>query len=260
MDGVGKSTLAAALARRLRAEGREVSVVSWQDFLRSAESDAGTRLLGGLYGALIRCLYVGTEALDRLPSADSQYFGDAGLRRVRELDSLRVRGNRTRPLLAAALLETAAQLLARELVVEPALARGEVVIQDGHGLKIAVKALLLAEAGAQAGTAGPDPVGAELSRLLGRWAEPSLGVFLSGDPEDAFRRKNGTFGFAEHYGLTGAEPGATFVRFQRQAQERYAAAAREHGWLTVSSRSLPEAVDAVLTVLRRRGFVEAVPA
>jgi thymidylate kinase len=257
MDGIGKSTLAAALARRLRAGGREVSVVSWQDFLRSAESGPGARLLGGLYGTLIRSLYAGTDALDRLPGGESRYFGDHGVRRVRELDSLRVGGNRPRPLLAAALLETAAQLLARELVVEPALARGEVVIQDGHGLKIAVKALLLAEAG----TAGrPDPIGVELSRLLGRWAEPSLGVFLTGDPEVAHRRKNGTFGFAEHFGLVGGEPDTTFVPFQRLAQERYAAAAREHGWLTVPSRSLPDAVEAVLTVLRGRGFVAEVPA
>ncbi|MGW5746352.1 hypothetical protein [Amycolatopsis sp. NPDC003861] len=257
MDGIGKSTLAAALARRLRAEGREVSVVSWQDFLRSAESGPGARLLGGLYGTLIRCLYAGTDALDRLPAKDSDYFGAEGVGRVGELDAVRVTGNRPRPLLAAALLETAAQLLARDLVVEPALARGEVVIQDGHGLKIATKALLLAEAE----TAGrPDPVGAELGRLLGRWAEPSLGVFLTGDPEEARRRKNGTFGFVEHYGLTGAEPGPTFVRFQRRAQERYAAAAREHGWLTVSSRSLPEAVEAVLAGLRGLGFAEEVPA
>ncbi|HEX6339769.1 hypothetical protein [Umezawaea sp.] len=241
IDGAGKSTLASALATRLRQEGERVRLVSLKDYLRA---DSDVPLLRTVYRSALQAAYAGARtpggdpALPLVP-ADVEDPDEA-------LGSIPVASNDPASILAAGLLGVSAELLLHQLVVAPALAGGEVLVQDGHGLKTAVKAALIAEAAGGDGT-----------RFLGYATEvlprPTLGVFVRGEPALASRRRlaqHGRFGFSEHLGLAG-RPRATFTSFQHRAQQLYATVAADRGWLTVdmTDRPVEENVRAALSLI-----------
>lgn len=229
IDGSGKSTLAAALATSLRHQGERVQQVSLKGYLRA---DSGVPLLRTLCHATIQAAYAGARTPDGEPALALVPAGivdpDEALR------SIPVASNDPASILAAGLLGLSAELLLHRLVVAPALARGEVLVQDGHGLKNAVKAGLIAEA------AGGD-VTRFLSYANDTVPQPTLGVFVRSDPALASQRRlaqHGSAGFSEHLGLAGQSPD-TFTSFQRRAQRMYATMARDRGWLTVDMGDRP---------------------
>jgi hypothetical protein len=260
IDGIGKSTLAGAVAEALREHGHDVEVVSWHRYLRPDSDD----ILGAVYPALIRTLFAGARTaegdrvLDLLP-------GDS-IADVERLRGLPVAVNEPGTLLASAALELAAQLLHRSRTVEPALAAGRTVVQDGFGIRTVVKLALLASA---AGGYGTDRRAARrlvafATDLLHGYGSPTIGVFVHGSPRLAQEwrlRQRGAVGFAEDLSLAGHPGPIGFVAMQGRAQRVYAAAARSEGWLAVRMYDRPRAenvaagVATIVAALRARGLL-----
>jgi hypothetical protein len=274
IDGIGKSSVAKALAEVLRRRGRTVTVTSWHQHARGHGSGRGSQALRAAYGAMFRSVYAACTGPDGagadllLPGLDADLFGTDPHARINDPDaeiSLDVR--HPGPLVAAGLMDLAAHIIERDFVIAPALARGEVVIQESHGLKNAVKLGMVAQS-MTAGQAGRDGALrrylAFARRCVDEWSPPVQTVVLAGDPELAYRwrkEQNGRIPRGEHADVAGRATRSAFVAFQSRVQERLLAAAEAEGWPCVRmadrarGENIDSAVRTALRVLAERGLV-----
>jgi hypothetical protein len=275
IDGVGKSTVSEALATALRGRGYVVSVVSWRDYLRSGSSASGPTALRATYVAMFRSLYsaaVGTDGGSvehLLPSLEQDLLGTRVGPSVFDDPSvdLALNPDRATVFLASGLLEVAARLVERETVIAPALARGEVVIQESHGLKNCLKLGLVAQHLAN-GDGPADRVVEDYLRVVRRcltgWTRPTLSVLVTADPRLAYawrKRQKGFIARGEHLDEDGRPAEWTFVELQTRIQERLVTIAETEGWPHVAMTDRPRAlnvasaVQAVLDALAGRGIL-----
>ncbi len=169
--------------------------------------------------------------------------------------------------LASGLLEVAARLVERETVIAPALARGEVVIQESHGLKGCLKLGLVAQHLANGNGAANQVVEDYLSmvrRCLTQWARPILAVLVTGDPRLAYvwrKQQKGFIARGEHLDEDGRPAEWTFVELQTRIQERLVTIAETEGWSRVTMTDRPQrlnvtsAVQVVMDALSNRGIL-----
>src|SRR4051812_32303187 len=144
IDGIGKTSVSNALAEELCARGYRVTVTSWRDYFRRSQPD---EVLPALHTTMFRALFnalvdpSGNSASQLLPELDQDFRRDNGEPLPMDGVPVPVALDADRPgtFLAVGLMKIAAAVLERETVITPALARGEVVIQDSHALKHAVK-------------------------------------------------------------------------------------------------------------------------
>lgn len=269
IDGVGKTSISHALADALRAHGFPVTVTSWRDYFRRGSPD----VLSAAYTTIFRSVYsayvdpAGDSGSRLLPAREEDFLRDHGEPLPMDDEGVPIALDRDRPgtFLAVGLMEVAARMLERELVINPALARGDVVVQEGHGLKNSVK--LGAVAASFLG--GDERVTGYLSAtrtMLGQWAAPDVSVFVSGDPRLAYRWRKGQrgrIGRGEHLDRDGSPAESTFVELQTVIQRELARVADAERWPTVSmsdrsrEENIGEAVTTVLGVLAGRGLMPA---
>lgn len=301
IDGIGKSSVAKALAEVLRHQGYTVTLTSWQQYVRADRSGRGSGALRAAYGAIFRSVYAactgpdGGSADRLLPGLDGDLFGwnspgdspadsqadshgdphKYSHARLNDPDGeISLDMNRPGPFVAAGLMELAARIIERDFVIEPALARGEVVIQESHGLKNAVKLGMVAEGIlAESRTAGQAETSRALEgyysfahRCVNEWSPPVQTVLLSGDPELAYRwrkEQNGRIPRGEHTDLAGRPDQSTFVRFQSSIQQGLVAVAESEGWPRVHmtdrarQENIDSAVRTTLDTLAERGLIPA---
>jgi hypothetical protein len=275
IDGVGKSTVSEALATALRERGYVVSVLSWRNYLKSGSPASGPTALRATYIAMLRSLYSAAVGADGgsvehlLPSLEQDVLGTHDGPPVLEDPSLDLALNPDRPnaFLASGLLEIAARLVERETVIAPALARGEVVIQESHGLKNCLKLGLVAQHLANGNGEANRIVEDYISmarRCLTEWTRPSLGVLVTGDPQLAYvwrKRQKGFIARGEHLDEDGRPAEWTFVELQTRLQEKLVATAETEGWPSVTMTDRPQdlnvtsAVQTVLDALATRGIL-----
>jgi hypothetical protein len=283
IDGVGKSTVSDGIAAELRRRGYLVTVTSWREYLRTGSMVDEKSPLRGLYAAQLRALFsacvgpdgMGAEQL--LAGLDRDLAGGPGRPMILDDPSVRValNHNRLNTFLAGGLLDVAARLIERDTVIGPALARGEVVIQESHGLKNCVKFGVMAEHLARHGGRADqfDQVaGSYLSvvrRCLTQWAPPTVTVLVVGDPSLAMawrRRQKGFIPRGEHLDEDGRPAEWTFVELQTEVQGRLIAIGEAEGWPRVTMTSRPQrlnvalAVETVLDALADREILSREPA
>jgi thymidylate kinase len=269
IDGVGKSSISRALADALRERGLAVTVTSWRDYFRRGSpavlSSAYTTIFRSAYSAYVDP--EGNSGSPLLPAREEDFLREAGESLPMDDEAVPLTLDRGRPgtFLAVGLMEIAARILERELVIAPALARGEVVVQEGHGLKNAVKVAAVAANF----LGGDDRVAGYLSSardLLGQWAAPDVSVFVSGDPFLAYRwrkRQRGRIGRGERLDRDGSPAESAFVELQTVIQRELAGVAAAERWPSVLMSDRPreenvtEAVATVLGALADRGLLPA---
>jgi len=276
IDGIGKSTVSEALASALRARGYVVTVTSWRDYLKSGPA-TGRTAVRATYIAMLRSLYSacigpgGESAEHLLPDFDRDFLDGDGQSLVLDDPPADVALNPDRWILfvAGGLLEVAARLIERDTVVAPALARGEVLIHESHGLKNCVKLGLIAQHLTDNDKRADAVVADYLSlarRCLLRWAPPTLGVLVTGDPRLAYawrKHQNGHIARGEHLDEDGLPAERTFVELQTGIQERLITMADTEGWpcVTMTDRPLElNVTGAVRTVLGTLVDRELLPA
>jgi hypothetical protein len=280
IDGVGKSTVSDGLATALRHRGYVVTTTSWRGYLRAGSMMEEKSPLRAVYAAQLRALFSacvspdGVGAEQRLAVLDQDLAGGPDRPMVLDDPSLHVAldHNRLNTFLAGGLLEVAARLIEREAVVGPALARGEVVIQESHGLKNCVKLGVMAEhlARRNGRTDQFDRLAETylsiVRRCLTEWAPPMVTVLVAGDPSLAFAwrwRQKGFIPRGERLDDDVRPAGWAFVELQTTVQERLIAIGEAEGWLRVTMTSRPRkvnvalAVETVLDALADRGILPA---
>jgi hypothetical protein len=275
IDGVGKSTLSAGLATELRRHGYVVTVVSWRDYLRSPASGGQHGAVAAVYRAMIRSLYAaltgpdGEAAEHLLPGLDEDFRNGRAVRMLLDDPSVRVTLNpeRLNLLLACGLLEAAARMAERETVIRPALARGEVVIQESHGLKNCVKYGLFAEHLANGDDVSHRTIADYLSvvrRCLVEWSPATVSVLVTADPRLAYawrKRQNGFISRGEYLETDGRSAEWGFLELQAGVQRALLSIADVEGWprvtMTEQARelNLASAVGTTLETLADRGIL-----
>jgi hypothetical protein len=282
IDGVGKSTVSEALTEALRARGYVVTMTSWRGYLSSAIPAEEKSPLRDVYLAQLRTLFSASTGAGRvgaaelLASRDEHPSGNPAELAALDDPSVQVALDPHRPntFLAAGLLEVAARMIEREAVIDPALARGEVVIQESHGLKNCVKLGLVAEHLERGGDTDEcdRSVAAYLAvvqRSLLQWAAPAMTVLVAGDPRLAYAWRRSQKGFiprSEHLDADGRPAEWTFVDLQTDLQKRLMAIAEAQDWPRVTMTSKPQeqnvalAVEVILDALTDRGILAGEPA
>ena len=275
IDGVGKSTVSDALATELRERGYVVSVVSWRDYLNSGSSASGPTALRATYIAMLQSLYSAAIGRDGgsvehlMPSLEQDFFGthDGPLAIDDPSGEIALDPQKSNLFLASGLLEAAARMVERETVIAPALARGEVVIQESHGLKTCLKLGLVAQhlnSGDAAANRVVEDYLAMVRRCLTEWSRPSLSVLVTGDPRLAYawrKRQQGFIARGEHLDENGHPAEWTFVELQTRIQEQLVTTADTEGWPRVAMTDRPQnlnvtsAVQVVLDALADRGIL-----
>ncbi|MFD0420784.1 nucleoside/nucleotide kinase family protein [Streptomyces parvus] len=213
MDGVGKSTLAQELERRLTQRGRPVALLSRREYLKKQPDGFVGATITGLYEGSLRTLY-GFAGLGDGGTLGERFPPPPADLMARDfemlLDGAEITSNDPRALTASMLCEIAGHMMFRTAVVLPAVAQGQVVIEDTHGIKMVVKQYLLATSLLAPG----DPLRARLDAVLELALELlrpadaalSLAVVVHTDPEIAYERRirqKGRVGGMEHYGPVG---------------------------------------------------------
>jgi len=148
IDGVGKSTIAAALREHLDAIGCESVIASWSSASRNHPNAFERGCMGDVLYTAFRCMYAqatipGVEIHKLFPPTAEEFFRHDSLRD--QVLDLPVTDNAAWGLLAGALTEIAGNFMHRYMDVVPKLQTGKMVIQETFGLKHLVKDLYLAK-------------------------------------------------------------------------------------------------------------------
>lgn len=244
IDGVGKTTLAAALAERCAQVGQPVRTLSWRRLIESPTEPAGWPRdnLRNLWLEIFR-LYYGGATIDggtrAMPGSYDELTARGG---TEHLHDSAVEGVRAHGPLAAALLEVAGNILLQRDTIRQWVAEGCVVLQESYGFKHVVKELLLA------GELDPTMAG-ELALTLrfahdffGRVCVPDVGVLVCGDPATALKwrtAESGRTGVFENFSVAGEDPAGSFLDLQGRCGDIFDAFAADHGWLRFEMREGP---------------------
>lgn len=238
VDGIGKTTLARAVAELLRDRGVPVRMVSWrQDLEQDCDDVVWPRVaLEQLWLETFRLLYGGADDGEnplRLPRDYRQW--QAG-RWEDVLASGRTSRARQAGPLAAAFVELAGNIVLSAESIRPAVERGEVVVQETFPYKHILKELLIARrfgSGALGEVAEhtEDFVASMFSSPL---FQPDIGVLLDGPTELAYRwrtAESGHVGVTEDFGVAGERGERAFHALQEQSAESFRRVAKEWNWL-----------------------------
>jgi thymidylate kinase len=242
-DGIGKSTIAAALASSLEADGLRVSVTSWTKSLRDRPSDFSKKCLSDLLFAAYRGMYAAagcrdTSAAALFPATAEEFLSGDCADQLLELD---VDRNSTWGVVAGAFAELSGNLFFRSAEVDKKIEQGYVVIQETFGYKHLVKDLYLAKNLAiRNGDHAFLPVIESLEALnetiFSTVLAPQFGFVIDGDPELAVQRRldqSGGAGWTEDLQIACDRTRESFVRMQNYTREKFREYAKRHGWQTV---------------------------
>ncbi|AUY52533.1 hypothetical protein [Streptomyces sp. CB01881] len=229
IDGVGKTTLAGELERRLTERGVPAVLLSRRQYLKTRPHDFVGDTMATLYEGSLRTLYgfaglAGGGTLgDHFPPPAGPVMS-ADFERL--LDGAAITGNDPHALITSMLCEIAGHLAFREAVVAPAVRAGKVVIEDTHGIKMVVKLYLLATSLAGSGDLSNQSLEAVLKAgITALRPDPaaSVPVLVQVDPEIAYQRRvaqHGRVGGMEHYGPVGRAVGHdSYVELQSRSQK-----------------------------------------
>jgi hypothetical protein len=244
IDGIGKSTLAAALAERCQQVGQPVRMLSWRRLIESPAEPAGwpKDSLQNIWFEIFR-LYYGGATVDGgardMPGSYAQLTARGGTEHLREAA---IHGIRAHGPLAAAMLEIAGNILLQLDTIARWVAEGAVVLQESYGFKHVVKELLLAEE-LDPSLAGEAALTLRFAHeFFGRMCVPDVGVLVAGDPRTALKwrtAQTGGTGVFENYSIAGEDPQDSFLAMQGRCAEVFEAFAADHGWLRLEMRDEP---------------------
>jgi thymidylate kinase len=260
IDGIGKTTLAAALRDRLISVGHKAELMSWRRYVMNKparETVAFPRpSMESLWVESFR-LFLGGALVDRqpwrAPSTLAELNATGGAERLngRTIENVSPSGP-----YAAAWVELAANVLLRFEVIQPMLDAGVTIIQDSFGYKHLCKYFLT--------TGHLSPAWAERSRaahtfvrsLFGELLRPDYGIYVAGSPETALTWRQADGGqptIFENFAVAGLPSEASFADLQDRCIAHFTSFADEYGWTTlqVSDRSQEENHSAVFEVLGR---------
>lgn len=247
IDGAGKSTIAAALAGSLRAEGRSVEIVSFKRAMAGADPVTSSILADVAYASL-KSQYaeaVLTDAGGGLAAVLSATDGGQAFPAVeRRLRSVPVERNAARPFLSSALLEVVGGFWV-QAYVEARLRAGVSVIDESYAFKHVLKNVLLAQRSSAPGS--PLHVEAQgvldtASSLFGTLLAPAHGCWVDTDPQLALRwrtKAGGETTAFENYGLLGEIGDESFIALQEDCRLGFGDAARRWGWQRITMDDLP---------------------
>ncbi|MGW1805476.1 hypothetical protein [Streptomyces sp. NPDC002078] len=269
IDGVGKTTLAGELERRLTERGAQALLLSRRQYLKTRPRDFVGDTMAALYEGSLRTLYgfadlaEGGTLGDHFPPPAGPVMS-AGFERI--LDAAAITGNDPHALIASILCEIAGHLAFREAVVAPAVRAGNVVIEDTHGIKMVVKLYLLAASLAGSREQLNDSLEAVLKAgITALRPDPATAVpvLVQVDPEIAYERRvaqHGRVGGMEHYGPVGRANGRdSYVELQSRSQKIFDEIATQWGCLRVDlpphdrEGGLRTAVDRILAAMDELG-------
>ncbi|MFD0385306.1 hypothetical protein ACFQ2B_32680 [Streptomyces stramineus] len=237
-DGIGKSTLVDFLAESLESEGVTVRRVSWRQAHRGtghllARGRSPGTVAGGVpYARRPGPVGLGPLSLPRDYAEWASGDGEAALARTE------LRGVGPAGPLASALVGLAGGVLLAGDAVEPALERGEVVLQETFPFKQVLKKLLVCRR-----IAGDDPAWSPLLDRMqamaedvfgGRLFQPDVGVLVDGPLDLAFRwrtAQSGHVGLLEDYRVAGDSGEAAYLRLQQETVEVFRRLAGQWDWL-----------------------------
>lgn len=240
IDGIGKTTLARALASELAGAGVPVRPISWRAALDESTSPWPRDALQQLWLETFRCLYAGgtTEnGVIRLPRDYDRWAEDAWEQR---LSGLSVLDNSPGGAVAAALAELAGNVILATEVIAPAIRDGVVVIQETFPYKHVLKELVVAERlAAEKGTTDVASMAQRL-RATARSLfavpplQPDIGLLVDGPATLAYRwrvaQANGV-GALEDLGVAGFKGEQSFIALQEATAAEFRDCARDWGWL-----------------------------
>jgi thymidylate kinase len=234
IDGLGKSTLASALAEQLECAGVDVVQVSWRRSLEETARPWPRVALQQLWLETYRLLLAGSTTVDgpvEIPRSYEAWRDSAAeerLARERPTGAARSCGP-----LAAALVEVAGNLVVHDEVVVPAVERGAVVIQASLGVKNVIKELLVAHR-LNADAQELVLVDALITHFrTSPFLRPDVGLLVDGPPELALQWKlaeKGRLGLFEDYTAAGDRGTASFLELQSRSADIFRDLARSWSW------------------------------
>lgn len=248
IDGAGKSTLAAELAKYVRAGGHEVEIVNFKRAMAAADP-ATASILSHVAFAALKAQYAEAAPVDPVNTLDALLAcEDVGSKFAEVEDGLRavpVGRNAARPLLSSAVLEIVGGFWVHTYV-ESRLRAGVVVINDSFGYKHVLKNALLAQRLSAPGS----PVHSSARRVLETarsvfhsLLRPTYGYWIDTDPRLALRWRDMTGDVTtpfESYGLAGEDGGTSFLAMQEDCRPAFQQAAQEWGWRRIALGDLPK--------------------
>lgn len=236
VDGIGKTTLATALAEDLTERGLAVVQTSWRRSLGTAETPWPGVALRQLWLETFRLIYANARGGDgpiALPADFRDWAHDAWEDRLAETA---VSGVRPVGPLAAALVELAGNVVYFAEVIRPAIDDGKIVLLDTFPYKHVLKELTLARHTAtREGTPLIDSLDRFMTDFFGDPSmQPQIGVFVDGPLELAYAwrtSQNGRVGLLEDLRAAGLHGESSFVAMQQATATRFREVAQRWGWL-----------------------------
>jgi thymidylate kinase len=260
VDGAGKSTIAAELAKSLRGRGHGVEIVSFKRAMLGDDPVTGS-VLAHVAFASLKSQYA-EAALDAGHDLDSllseRDLGAPFPAAERRLRSVPIGRNEPRPFLSSALLEIVGGLWV-QTYVESRLRAGVVVIDESYAFKHALKNVLFVQRMSEPGS----PLHVEAQGVLdtarsvfGGLLRPTHGYWIDTDPHLALRWRTlagETTTPFENYGLMGETGDASFLAMQEDCRPAFQDAAREWKWerIALSDRPREENVPHAVRVIEQ---------
>lgn len=258
VDGIGKTTLSRAVGEHLESRGFTVRHIAWRQLLAGESRQWPGESLQQLWVEAFRLLFAGGERDGqplRMPR-DYPSWNQAGWEEA--LKDSRVSGVRAVGPLAAALVELAANMVIAAEEIQPALARGEVVLQESFPFKHVVKELLIAQR-----IAGIESQWSPITQLMQAFFQsifsafplrPDIGILVDGPIDLAYRwrmAQSGNLGVLEDYGAAGEKGQEAFTHLQTQTAAIFRDSAQNWGWLIhhVDDHGLDRNIDRGLDLI-----------
>lgn len=268
IDGIGKTTLARALAAELAAANVPVRVVSWRSALESTPDPWPRQPLQQLWLETFRCLYAGSVTSGerpRLPPDYETWVNDGWEGR---LAALAVDENAPGGALAAAFAELAGSIILSTEVIQPALRDQVVVIQETFPYKHVLKELIVAEKLADEHAV---PSLKDMARSLRGTVRalfcapplrPDIGVLVDGSSKLAQQwrtAQSGGPGVLEDLGIVGDKGESSFVDLQEETAAEFRIYAHDAGWSvhTVDDSGIDQNIARGLDLVREHQAVAA---
>lgn len=210
VDGIGKTTLSREVGSYLESQGFTVRHVAWRPLLSGEGRQWPGDALQELWVEAFRLLFAGGQRAGeplRMPR-DYRSWSEAGWEN--SLKDSHVTGVRPVGPLAAALVELAANLVVAAEQIQPALARGEVVLQESFPFKHVIKEVLISRR-----ITTDRSSWSQTARLMRTFFKdifnafplrPHVGVLVHGPVDLAYRwrmAQSGSLGVLEDYGAAG---------------------------------------------------------
>jgi hypothetical protein len=262
IDGIGKSTLARAIAQEAKKRRAAVELISWRGFIESKEAGPWPKdALQQLWLETYRCLFSSGASSGRpvltLPRSYAEWRSEQWETRV---GSGGGGGSNFAGAIAASIVETAGNVILYSDVIRKKVDDGLLVLQETFPYKHVAKELLIARKLLAEG----DAINAALldtARSLADNAfmsmQPDVGIHLDGDPRLAYKwrtAESGRVGALEDFGAAGEFGPASFLALQELSAAEFREKAARWGWIshTVNDEGLEQNV--------RRGLRTAMPA